>query len=282
MIMQYDIGEEKNMKVVNKNQFVAVFLVIGILTSIFIIYNFTKESCGNMVCEPGENCFDCPEDCECNEGEYCFSKEKTCVKPTCGNGNCERMENCSNCPVDCGVCEIISFCGDNKCDAGELCSTCPKDCGICQPTYVCGNNICEPGENCFDCPKDCKCGNEEYCSSTKKKCVKPVCGDGNCEPYENPNNCCIDCACYSPEEICNELTKKCETQGMLLTDSRAIELAIEYFENQNLDVVSTKISGVNYYNYKLIKEVVVEIEGEEWERYVGITEDEDITEFILP
>ncbi len=282
MIMQYDVGGEKNMREISKNQFIAVFIIIGIIAAIFLIFNFTKESCGNKVCEQGENCFDCPSDCECNIGEYCSSTEKRCIKPTCGDGNCERLENCSDCPVDCGTCKITSFCGDNKCDAGELCSTCPKDCGICQPRYICGNNICESEENCYDCPKDCKCDESEYCSSIQKECMKPVCGDGNCEPYENSGNCCLDCSCYLPEEICNEITKKCEVQEMMLIDARAIELALEYFENQNLNVISTQVLGVSYYNNKLIKEVVVEIDGEEWERYVGITEDEEITEFTLP
>ena len=276
------MGEEKNMREISKNQFIAVFIVIGILVGIFLIFNFTRESCGNNICEPKENCYDCPKDCKCGVGEYCSSKEKTCMKPTCGDGDCERLENCSDCPVDCGVCKITSFCGDNKCDAGELCSTCPKDCGICKPTHICGNNICEPKENCHDCPKDCKCGVGEYCSSKEKTCMKPTCGDGTCEPYENPNNCCLDCICYLPEEVCNEATKKCEVQSMILTDARAIELATEYFENQSLELISAEIIGVSSYNHELIKEVKVEISGEEWTRYVGITEEEKITEFILP
>jgi len=280
--MQYDIGEEKNMREISKNQFIAVFIIIGIIASIFLIFSFTKESCGNSICESGENCFDCPADCECNEYEYCSSTEKRCIKPVCGDGTCEKMENCSNCPVDCGVCKVASFCGDNKCDKGETCSICPKDCGICSPTHVCGNSICEQEETCYDCPRDCKCDEGEYCLSKERTCIKPTCGDGDCEPYESPNNCCLDCVCYLPEQICNKSTKKCEVQDMLLTDARAIELVIEYFENQNLEIISTKVSGVNYYNHKLIKEVVVEIDGEEWERHVGITEEGELTEFILP
>ncbi len=282
MIMQYDIGEEKNMREISKNQFIAVFIIIGVIVAIFLIFNFTRESCGNSICEQGENCFDCPKDCKCNEDKYCSSTEKKCIKPICGDKTCERLENCSNCPVDCGACKITSFCGDNKCDADELCSTCPRDCGICQSTYICGNKVCEKEENCYDCPKDCKCGVEEYCSSTEKKCLKPTCGNGDCEPYENPGNCCLDCACYTPEEICNKATKKCELQKMILTDARAIELAIEYFENQSLEVISAEVMGVSSYNHKLVKEVGVEITGEEWNRYIGITEDEEITEFVLP
>ncbi|MCK4729957.1 MAG: hypothetical protein KAT28_01420 [Candidatus Aenigmarchaeota archaeon] len=280
--MQYDIGEEKNMREISKNQFIAVFIIIGVIVAIFLIFNFTRESCGNSICEQGENCFDCPKDCKCNEDKYCSSTEKKCIKPICGDKTCERLENCSNCPVDCGACKITSFCGDNKCDADELCSTCPRDCGICQSTYICGNKVCEKEENCYDCPKDCKCGVEEYCSSTEKKCLKPTCGNGDCEPYENPGNCCLDCACYTPEEICNKATKKCELQKMILTDARAIELAIEYFENQSLEVISAEVMGVSSYNHKLVKEVGVEITGEEWNRYIGITEDEEITEFVLP
>jgi len=253
--MQYDIGEEKNLREINKNQFIAIFAVILIIAVIFLTFNLTRETCGNSICRGDENCFDCPKDCKCEVEEYCSAKEKTCIKPTCGDGNCEKLENCSGCPVDCGTCPVVLFCGDGKCDEDETCSTCPKDCGICKPTHVYGNNICELEENCYDCPKDCKCEVEEYCSAKEKTCIKPTCGDGNCEPYENSGNCCDDCPCISEGEVCNKDTHVCWFP-INLTDERAIELTRKYFEEKGDEV--------------LLIEIV----------YTGLTDEGEVAKFI--
>ena len=281
MIMQYDIGEEKNLREINKNQFIAIFAVILIITVVFLTFNLTRETCGNSICRGDENCFYCPKDCKCEVEEYCSAKEKKCIKPTCGDRNCEKLENCSGCPVDCGTCPVVSFCGDGKCDKDETCSTCPKDCGICKPTHVCGNNICELEENCYDCPKDCKCGEGEYCYSKEKKCIKPTCGDGKCEPYEDQYNCCLDCKCILPSEICNEETKKCEIQEMNISDKRVVELIIAYFKELNMEINSTEITGIGSYYEKLVKIVKVQISGEEWFRYIGVTENGEIIELPI-
>jgi len=57
--------------------------------------------CGNGVIDPGENCFNCPEDVVCNFCENCFDGE--CIKVplcTCGNGFPDPGENCETCPSD--------------------------------------------------------------------------------------------------------------------------------------------------------------------------------------
>ena len=46
--------------------------------------------CGDGVCDSGENCLNCPQDCG-----VCFY---------CGDGVCNGNETCSSCPQDCGVC----------------------------------------------------------------------------------------------------------------------------------------------------------------------------------
>ena len=115
--MQYDIGEEKNLREINKNQFIAIFAVILIIAVIFLTFNLTRETCGNSICRGDENCFDCPKDCKCEVEEYCSAKEKTCIKPTCGDGNCEPYENSGNC---CDDCPCIS--------EGEVCN---KDTHVC-------------------------------------------------------------------------------------------------------------------------------------------------------
>ncbi len=118
-------------------------------------------SCGDHLCNDGETCTTCPEDCG------------SCVE--CGDGKCESGETCLSCPQDCGICPS---CGDGKCTApDETCFTCPEDCGSCKG---CGDGVCETNETCASCQSDCG------------PCA--VCGNGVCEgPYETCGNCPTDC-----------------------------------------------------------------------------------------
>lgn len=58
--------------------------------------------CENGVCEPekGENCASTPNDCKCVDG-YCDTASGQCVYQSCGNGVCDSGENPVNCPNDC-------------------------------------------------------------------------------------------------------------------------------------------------------------------------------------
>lgn len=51
--------------------------------------DFNVAECGDGICEEGESCDYCPEDCG------------TCPPPVCGDGVCEGDENYLNCPADC-------------------------------------------------------------------------------------------------------------------------------------------------------------------------------------
>jgi uncharacterized protein YkwD len=118
--------------------------------------------CGDAVCNPGENCENCQQDCgPCSE--------------SCGDGSCSADETCTNCPSDCGPCQPV--CGDATCEASESCESCAADCGPC---VSCGDGSCNGGETCASCAADCgPCG--------------PECGDGTCDPGETQENCASDC-----------------------------------------------------------------------------------------
>jgi hypothetical protein len=61
-----------------------------------------KAVCGNGICEVGESCSNCPQDCKCPNGYQC--QEGICLPtPVCGNGYCEKGETPENCPEDCKV-----------------------------------------------------------------------------------------------------------------------------------------------------------------------------------
>src|SRR5581483_6192234 len=82
------------------------------------------SACGNGVCDPGETCMSCSDDCgDCPQ------------KPPCGDGKCEPGEDACSCPQDChGAC-----CGNEKCEGGESCTSCPGDCGQCPMKPPCGD-----------------------------------------------------------------------------------------------------------------------------------------------
>ena len=121
--------------------------------------------CPNGMCDAGENCINCLEDCG--------------YPVSCGNGTCEPEceENAGNCPQDCQP-----VCGDGICSTPENCNTCPPDCDA-----VCPNGVCEDqgtcGENAASCPQDCQ----------------PFCGDNICSTPENCNTCPQDCDAVCPK-----------------------------------------------------------------------------------
>ena len=82
---------------------ITIAFAIGIsIISLYLFFEIKqKPECGNGKCEPNENCYNCPQDCKCEEGEYCSFEVKKCVKPKCGNGKCEPFESPENCCVDC-------------------------------------------------------------------------------------------------------------------------------------------------------------------------------------
>lgn len=86
--------------------------------SVFGWYKFKKlpKLCGNGVCNFGENCANCEQDCKCKKGQYCSFLKKKCIKTICGNGICEPFEGQENCCLDC------------KCFSGFTCNKETKKC----------------------------------------------------------------------------------------------------------------------------------------------------------
>jgi len=152
--------------------------------------------CGDLVCELGEDCDSCPDDCVGQDG----------ADPGCGNGYCEpgSGEDCLSCPTDCRgkqngkpgnryccgdgdgenpvgcedsrcsgggfLCSDILpggyCCGDTDCDLGENSSNCVLDCGVCVPsTEDCTNGVDDDCDSVVDCA-DSDCSGDPACASS--------------------------------------------------------------------------------------------------------------------
>jgi len=290
----------KRRRGLSRISYIAVVLFV-VVAAAFLFYG-NKESCGNGVCGPGENCFVCAKDCGCADGERCSVKDRACARPTCGDGVCDAgecgvcaedcgvldccgngrcdvtiQENCVNCPSDCGGCSSQGTCGNRICEQGEDCANCPSDCGKCAPSTVCGDGVCGNGENCWDCPRDCKCGEGEYCSPEEKRCISPVCGNGRCEIFESSANCCIDCPCELDGTTCNNQTKLCETPPFKLGDDAVKQSVMDYFEKKSMKVENITLKQVRVW-VKTGRVAEVKLQGESALKFVLVTEDKEVME----
>jgi hypothetical protein len=195
----------KNDKIyIMKNEFKILLILLSTIFLVLFFSFYLKNStfaatCGNGVCESGENCENCSLDCS----------------PACGNGVCESScgENSSNCSIDCGP-----TCGNGICELGESCSNCSIDCGPCGPT--CGNGVCESGESPSNCCIDCyerhyqkRCYNNDvywYDCNGQRNDKAQECGDsGWADEYRCSGNWvqrkwiekgCSNAQCYSTEK----------------------------------------------------------------------------------
>ncbi len=132
---------------------------IGTLVCASGCTGFNTSGCAhcnnNGVCDPGENCNGCPNDC--------FKSA-----PRCGNAKCEiaNGENCLTCPQDCNGVQIRNrqdryccgsgsgvnpvSCSDPRCTTNGLqCTT------VSTPTSCCGDRTCQSNENTLNCGVDC-------------------------------------------------------------------------------------------------------------------------------
>jgi hypothetical protein len=135
----------------------AGLMVAGILLDAGCDPNRTLATytCGDGICDSGEDPTTCPEDCQantcgnnvCEVGEDGTTCAEDCAPTTCGDGVCDApTENPDKCAADCDW----ATCGNGVCEAGEI-NSCVDDCFA----DLCGNGICDYSESPTDCPADC-------------------------------------------------------------------------------------------------------------------------------
>lgn len=161
--------------------------------------------CGNGVCDVGEDCTSCPDDCIGGLGGSCDSCFKGACDGVChpvkegpecsdcaagyccGDGVCEGNEDSFNCAVDCGP---PPECGDGRCDEGEDQCHCATDCGL-PPSNESGqctdgiDNDCDQVTDCADsdCNDDaaCICRLRGFECTDNSDCCSDWCHRGKCK-----------------------------------------------------------------------------------------------------
>jgi hypothetical protein len=146
----------------------------------------TVDSCDSV--------FGCSHDAVvCELGEVCFAG--SCTPLVCDDdGVCESGEDCDNCPNDC-IAGDGPVCGNGICEAGagEDCLSCALDCngrqkGKPSSRFCCGDGAGTGPLSCGD--NRCSSGGW-FCSDAP---VAPFCcGDGSCDGLEDPLICSLDC-----------------------------------------------------------------------------------------
>ena len=118
------------------------------------------------------------------------------------NGVCDPGEDCFNCVNDCVYQSPAASCGDGTCNVadGEDCHNCPEDCNEATtgppPRACCGEDV--------GCEDALCTGDGNVCSSVTVNGSGYCCGDGLCENAENDTNCSVDCGvCFATQEVMN-------------------------------------------------------------------------------
>jgi hypothetical protein len=133
-----------------------------------------------------------------------------CYEPYCGDGVCNAGEDCQSCPDDCGDCSP-DLCGNDTCDwrDGESWRNCPDDCDPPDVNddgdYVCGDG--ENGEH-LDCQIGEFCASDDDCANVPMEDYGYSCIANFCVANEfmdvteacDPANLNYDCA-FACEEM---------------------------------------------------------------------------------
>jgi len=157
---------------------------------------------GNGVCDSGEDCSTCPDDC-------------ISINPGCGNGICEPSlgENCMNCAADCngrqGGKPRARFCcgtsnGKNPGGCDDLrCTTQGFACSNVPAASCCGDSVCEGLENNCNCAVDC--GPAPAHEVPRATCADGI--DNDCDGLIDGQD--PDCACGASRTPCTSGTACC-------------------------------------------------------------------------
>ena len=183
------------------------------------------DNCGpcdsDGICEVGEDCSNCPNDCASGLGPAA----------SCGNGICEAGdgEDCVSCPADCngkqnGQPGRRFCCGDG--DGGGTIPACDGQASACNTngyqctsapvvpgTFCCGDALCEPGEGCGNCALDCQQPVETCGDGVDNDCnAQADCADATCssDPFFCPTCLPKGESCSQSFECCSGL---CEARG---------------------------------------------------------------------
>jgi hypothetical protein len=204
---------------------------------------------GVEICHYSNSCMSGPVPCPwttCDDaGDVCVICD--------GDGLCEPGEDCANCPNDC-IKGSAAVCGNGVCEAGdgETCVSCPDDCngkqtGLLANQYCCGDGL--TGTNPVTCA-DARCvdgGN----TCTMEENLAYCCGDTACEDIESVGNCPADCTATVPGEAGAGapllVTAFDQTSGMMSISygvpCAAADHTIEYGELTRINLESYAWSG---------------------------------------
>lgn len=172
----------------------------------------TTASCGNGLCEAGdgEDCLSCPQDCRGKQGG------KPSGRFCCGDGDGQNPLSCTNptCTSNGFSCTDIpttpSCCGDSTCEGIEDSLNCEIDCG---PPPFCGDAFCDQNESSCSCPIDCGQPpiTEISCNDgIDNDCDLLVdCNDSNCSgnPVCSPSCFSQGASCTTNSQCCSNKCK---------------------------------------------------------------------------
>jgi len=145
--------------------------------------------CADGVCEGGETCATCPQDCG--------------ACPYCGDGECAGDENTASCPVDCGV-SREPCCVEHD---GPGCEDAAVQACVCGDDYYwrCCSTVWDEWDLI------CVYRATQYCGL-----ACPACGDGTCDPDEGETRatCPADCGLYTPHCCAESSTPGCSVPSI--------------------------------------------------------------------
>jgi len=136
------------------------------------------------------------------------------------NGVCEDGEDCESCANDCGLVSG-ALCGNGLCETGdgENFDNCSADCAgktKGKDPYKCGN----PSDGDYvNCSGDARCTDGFFCREMPR--LSACCGDALCEGQETEASCAVDCSIGQVGNNCSQILDRdtcnsdpaCEWQG---------------------------------------------------------------------